>query len=53
MSAERVMTSDIPLYLQLENRIGFFKHLFYSEIKVTLYDETLILSKKYFFIYSY
>jgi hypothetical protein len=32
MSAEQVMTSDIPLYLQLENRIGFFKHLFYSEI---------------------
>jgi hypothetical protein len=22
-------------------------------LKVTLYDETLILSKKYFFIYSY
>ena len=32
MSAEQVITSDIPLYLQLENRIGFFKHLFYSEI---------------------
>jgi hypothetical protein len=24
-----------------------------TRVKVTLYDETLILSKKYFFIYSY
>ena len=31
MSAEQVIT-NIPLYLQLEIRIGFFKHLFYSEI---------------------
>jgi hypothetical protein len=28
-------------------------HLHFFFFKVTLYDETLILSKKYFFIYSY